>query len=181
MKDNAATRIGWAQRYANLQAPLGFDKFGYSIRSRKGTKFHESIGKHYSNGYKEGDYIGCLIELPEDPKIDDLPQSYKDKPLIKFKSHFYFEEKDGVKEAAKNLKVQQGTKITFFKNGECLGTAFSDIFEGDYFPAVASYKCAKVRMNFGPKFRFPPKGFKYKPMSARAEQVTIFLRNNYAI
>ena len=28
-------------------------------------------------------------------------------------------------------------------------------------------------MNFGPKFRFPPKGFKYKPMSARAEQVAI--------
>ena len=52
MKEGAATRIGWAQRYANLMAPLGFDKFGYSVRSRKGTKFHESIGKHYSNGYK---------------------------------------------------------------------------------------------------------------------------------
>ena len=43
--------------------------------------------------------------------------------------------------------------------------------QGDYFPAVASYKNAKVRLNFGPKFRFPPKGYKYKPMSARAEQV----------
>jgi len=45
--------------------------------------------------------------------------------------------------------------------------------KGDYFPAVSSYKCAKVKVNFGPKFRFPPKGFKYKPMSARAEQVAI--------
>ena len=42
--DNSATRIGWAQELANLQTPLGFDKFGYSWRSRKGTKFHESIG-----------------------------------------------------------------------------------------------------------------------------------------
>lgn len=38
MPEGAATRIGWAQRYANLQAPLGFDKFGYSVRSRKGTR-----------------------------------------------------------------------------------------------------------------------------------------------
>lgn len=39
-----ATRLGWAQEMANLQTPLGFDKFGYSWRSRKGTKFHQSIG-----------------------------------------------------------------------------------------------------------------------------------------
>lgn len=45
MPDNSATRIGWAQELANLQAPLGYDRFGYSWRSRKGTKFHQSIGK----------------------------------------------------------------------------------------------------------------------------------------
>lgn len=113
MKEGAATRIGWAQRYANLQAPLGFDKFGYSVRSRKGTRFHESVGKHYhQGGYKEGDYIGCLIELPEDPRRDYLPLSYKDKPLIKFKSHFYFEEKDGVKEAAKTQVCSGSTTAT---------------------------------------------------------------------
>ena len=31
----------------NLQAPLGYDKFSYSWRSKKGTRFHESRGKHY--------------------------------------------------------------------------------------------------------------------------------------
>lgn len=133
MKEGAATRIGWAQRYANLQAPLGFDKFGYSVRSRKGTRFHEAVGKHYSSGYREGDYIGCLVELPEessstDSSRDYLPQSYKDKPLIKFKSHFYFEEKDGVKEATKAARPLHGSKIVFFKNGECLGEAFRDIY-----------------------------------------------------
>ena len=160
--EGAATRIGWAQRFANLQAPLGFDKFGYSMRSRKGTRFHQSIGKHYADGgYKAGDYIGCLIELPDRPGFADyLPHTYKDKPLVKFKSHFYFEEKDRVTEAEKALEPLPGSKITFFKNGECLGTAFTDIFAGDYYPAVASYKCAKVKFNFGPKFRFPPKGYK---------------------
>lgn len=34
MPEGAATRLGWAQEYANLQAPLGYDKFGYSWRSR---------------------------------------------------------------------------------------------------------------------------------------------------
>ena len=77
LPEGAATRIGWAQKSANLQAPLGFDKFGYSCRSRKGTKFHESIGKHYSDGYKQGDYLGCLIHLPDVDKHDYLPKSYK--------------------------------------------------------------------------------------------------------
>jgi hypothetical protein len=63
------------------QAPLGFDKFGYSCRSRKGTKFHESIGKHYSEGYKDGDYLGCLIILPEVENQDYLPNPYKVKKL----------------------------------------------------------------------------------------------------
>ena len=52
----------------------------------------------------------------------------QDKPLVKFKSHFYFEEKDRVTEAEKALEPLKGSKITFFKNGECLGTAFTDIF-----------------------------------------------------
>ncbi len=51
----------------------------------------------------------------------------QDKPLIKFKSHFYFEEKDGIKEAAKIQRPLAASKITFFKNGECLGEAFKDI------------------------------------------------------
>lgn len=34
MPEGSATRLGWAQEYGNLQAPLGYDKFGYSWRSR---------------------------------------------------------------------------------------------------------------------------------------------------
>ena len=29
LPEGAAVRVGWAQKNANLQAPLGFDKFGY--------------------------------------------------------------------------------------------------------------------------------------------------------
>ena len=112
-----------------LQAPLGFDKFGYSVRSRKGTKFHESIGKHYSDGYKAGDILGCMIVMPEMPRKSYLPPSFKDKPLVKFKSHLYFEEKDRFQENLKTLQTLPGGKIYFFKNGVPLGEAFNDIYQ----------------------------------------------------
>lgn len=79
MPEGSATRIGWGQEYANLQAPLGYDKFGYSWRSRKGTKFHESHGKHYSSGYSEGDTLGFLIILPEVEFGKHIPTTYKDR------------------------------------------------------------------------------------------------------
>ena len=47
---------------------------------------------------------------------------------MKFKSHLYFEEKDRFKENLEKLKTLPGSKITFFKNGQNLGTAFEDIY-----------------------------------------------------
>jgi len=175
LPDGAAVRVGWAQKNANLQAPLGFDKFGYSVRSRKGTKFHDSIGKSYSSGYCQGDIIGCLIELPEIKDIDYLPPTFKDKPLIKFKSHLYYEEKDGLQENLKALKKCPGSKITFFKNGKSLGVAFEDIYCGDYYPGVGLFKNAHVKFNHGPKFKAPPQGLteQYKPMCDRSSDLEV--------
>ena len=80
MPEGAATRIGWGQEYANLQAPLGYDKFGYAWRSRKGTRFHESIGKAYCSGYGEGDTLGFLIILPQNgTNMNHMPNTYKDR------------------------------------------------------------------------------------------------------
>lgn len=68
----------------NLQAPLGYDKFSYSWRSKKGTKFHQSIGKHYSSGYSQGDTLGFFIELPDFTETaKSLPDTYKDKVMAK--------------------------------------------------------------------------------------------------
>lgn len=79
MPEGTATRMGWGQDYANLQAPLGYDKFGYSWRSRKGTRFHESAGKHYSPGYGEGDTLGFMIVLPQNSSTKLVPNTYKDR------------------------------------------------------------------------------------------------------
>ncbi|KAH9643237.1 hypothetical protein HF086_012899 [Spodoptera exigua] len=167
MPEGAATRLGWGRRYANLQAPLGYDKFGYSWRSRKGTRFHESKGKHYSNGYGEGDTLGFLIVLPESATTKYTPNTYKDRPLVKFKSHLYYEDKDNIQESLNNLKPLPGSKIYYFKNGECQGEAFIDIYEGCYYPTVSLHKNVTVSVNFGPNFKHaPPSEYKYRPTMA---------------
>uniref|UniRef100_A0A8D2P300 Set1/Ash2 histone methyltransferase complex subunit ASH2 n=1 Tax=Zosterops lateralis melanops TaxID=1220523 RepID=A0A8D2P300_ZOSLA len=166
MPPDTAARLGWSQPLGNLQAPLGYDKFSYSWRSKKGTKFHQSIGKHYSSGYGQGDILGFYISLPEDTETaKSLPDTYKDKALIKFKSYLYFEEKDFVDKAEKSLKQAPGSQIIFFKNGVSQGVAFKDIFEGVYFPAISLYKGCTVSINFGPYFKYPPRDITYHPMS----------------
>ncbi|XP_066495438.1 set1/Ash2 histone methyltransferase complex subunit ASH2 isoform X1 [Tiliqua scincoides] len=166
MPAETAARLGWSQPLGNLQAPLGYDKFSYSWRSKKGTKFHQSIGKHYSSGYGQGDVLGFYISLPEDTETaTSLPDTYKDKALIKFKSYLYFEEKDFVDKAEKSLKQAAGSQIIFYKNGTSQGVAYKDIFEGVYFPAVSLYKGCTVSINFGPYFKYPPRDISYRPIS----------------
>ena len=51
---------------------------------------------------------------------------------------------------------------------------FNNFFQGDYFPAVATYRNAKVKCNFGPRFKYPPpKSLKIRPMCHRAEEMAI--------
>ncbi|CAK1546248.1 unnamed protein product [Leptosia nina] len=171
MPEGAASRVGWGRRYANLQAPLGYDKFGYSWRSRKGTRFHESRGKHYSSGYGEGDTLGFLIVMPECLSTKYTPNTYKDRPLVKFKSHLYYEDKDNIQESLNNLKPLTGSRILFFKNGECQGEAFVDVYQGCYYPSVSLHKNCTVSVNFGPNFKCPPiTDYSYRPMSEKAEE-----------
>lgn len=88
-------------------------------------------------------------------------------PLVKFKSHLYYEDKDLMPEALKNLKSVPGSKILFFKNGESQGLAFENINGGAYYPAISIYKNATVSVNFGPSFKYPEteRKFKFKGVS----------------
>ncbi|XP_076054679.1 set1/Ash2 histone methyltransferase complex subunit ash2 isoform X2 [Oratosquilla oratoria] len=161
--EGSHTRLGWCQKFANLQAPLGYDKFGYSWRSRKGTVFQESRGKHYcKDGFSEGDVLGCLITLPDNNPVDRLPSTYKDKPLVKFRSHLYYEDKDDMPEALKNLKPLPGSTVEFFKNGKSYGSAFKNIYGGSYYPGISLYRNITVGVNFGPNFKYPPKDIEYR-------------------
>ncbi|KAL1432020.1 hypothetical protein MTO96_013690 [Rhipicephalus appendiculatus] len=177
MPENSATRIGWSQELGNLQAPLGYDRFGYSWRSRKGTRFHESRGYHYhEGGYGAGDTLGFLIELPRRKEKEgqlSLPDAFKDRRLVKVKSYLYFEEKDEVQQAIKALRTLPGSRIAFYKNGECIGTAWKDIYEGMYYPAVSLYKGCTVRLNFGPNFKYKPKDVPCMGMHESVDKVIV--------
>lgn len=85
---------------------------------------------------------------------------------MKFKSHLYYEDKDNIQESLNKLKPLPGSKMYFFKNGECQGEAFSDIYEGCYYPSISLHKNITVSVNFGPNFKHPPSGdFTYRPVS----------------
>ncbi|KAL3311659.1 Set1/Ash2 histone methyltransferase complex subunit ASH2 [Cichlidogyrus casuarinus] len=200
MTDGTACRIGWSQPLANLQAPVGFDKFGYAWRSILGTKFHEACGKHYRpmvNNFAQLPVPDSIKKLTESKKEDSapppvkkqalesinenglnslveyhwnpLPETYKDRPLIKFRNCFYFEEKDEASKTEKLLRILPGSKIEFFRNGEPMGTAFEEIYMGTYFPTISVYKNATVLANFGPDLKHLPKEKwpEVKPMSDR--------------
>lgn len=184
--NKSALRIGWAQHLANLQAPCGYDKFSYSWRSRKGTVFHESIGKSYSrqidtenenknSGYGAGDVLGFYINLPLENKKTLLRENLKKMNVVKSKNHLYFEEKDYFKEAESRLKPLKGSEIAFFKNGKCHGIAYKDVYEGVYYPAVSIYQNANVTMNFGPNFKYPidDDQFKARPICELANDTFI--------
>jgi len=175
MPKGSVTRIGWTQKLGNLQAPLGYDKFGYSWRSKKGTRFHQSKGKSYSEGYGEGDTLGFYIHMPKTKENTCLSSdTCKDNALIKFKTFFYFEEKDDVESAEKLLKPVPGSYFEFFKNGVSQGKVWQDeVNDGEYYPCVSLYKNATVRLNFGPVFDCPPKNTECQPMSERAYESII--------
>ncbi|KAF2352877.1 SPRY domain [Trinorchestia longiramus] len=172
--DGSHVRLGWAQQLANLQAPLGYDKFGYSWRSRKGTVFHESHGKHYADeGFQKDDVLGVLIHLPDTNPVSVLPPTYKDKPLVKFRSHLYYEDKDDIAGGIKQLKPVKGSYIQFFKNGKSPGIAYKDIYNGVYFPSLSLYRSITVAVNFGPDFVHPPKNVVFRGMHERAEEAMV--------
>lgn len=83
-------------------------------------------------------------------------------PLVKFKSHLYYEDKDKITEALKSLKIVPGSKILFFKNGQPQGVAFANIYGGAYYPAISIYKNATVSVNFGPSFKYPETEDRYR-------------------
>ena len=79
-----------------------------------------------------------------------------------------------IQEHLKALKPLPGSKITYFLNGKSLGTAFTNIYRGEYHPAAGIYKNAHIKFNFGPRFKHPPTGLtKFRPMCERARELEI--------
>lgn len=65
----------------------------------------------------------------------------------------------------KQAVLEHGT-ISFLLNGKGFGTAFENIYQGKYYPAVSIYGGAIVTINPGPVFAFPPQVPDVQPVCA---------------
>lgn len=61
-------RFGIARKEASVEAPVGYDGYGYGFRDKRGEKVHLSKPIKFLQGGEEfhsGDVIGLLVELPD--------------------------------------------------------------------------------------------------------------------
>lgn len=155
-------RIGWSRKRASITAPVGFDKYSYSIRDSTGQVFHESRSKSYGEPFKVGDVIGCYIYIP--PTAKSLEERTE-------KSVDAYENEAGQKcqiiTHTLREEVAEGSCIQFYKNGKHYGDAFIDIWRGQYFPAASLYMGAQCQFVFGPD------GLKHRPEDPNAKPIGI--------
>ncbi|GFH32442.1 Set1/Ash2 histone methyltransferase complex subunit ASH2 [Haematococcus lacustris] len=79
-------RLGWCTKKAELQAPVGFDTFGYCYRDLEGSKVHDGKRESYGQSYAEGDVVGLLIHLPPGGRaLESI-----DRTVSRFKGSLYY-------------------------------------------------------------------------------------------
>lgn len=187
--DKSHVRVGLARKEAALEAPVGFDGYGYCLRDLTGQKITLSRPKPFMpeemGGFSSGDTIGMVVELPslkvqrehcaefakefqtsrkkkrragqlaadeEERKLNLYGNIVRDQVPIKYKNGLYFEqfeytttkqmdhllnpvtvfgerailEKNNDTKPA--LPTIPNSKIVIYKNGECVGTMFEDLY-----------------------------------------------------
>lgn len=141
-------RLGIGRREASLEAPIGFDGYGYGLRDKNGDKVHLSRPKPFmadGKGFMKGDVIGIVVELPKEPFMDVVRQQVP----MRYKSNLYYEKFDYVSTkpmehllnpvtvfgeraiADSNSWMPEtlpGSCMKVYKNGEPLGTCFEDLY-----------------------------------------------------
>lgn len=134
-------RVGWGQALADIQAPIGYDEYGYGYSNKHSKIFHCSRGypvKIIENEYK---VIGCLLSIPE----LDLEESKEVKSAIEQKyPPLNFLTTYNVKQ-----DILQNGFIQFYADGQLIPCGrFENIYRAKYFPTVSIFGDAKVVVVF---------------------------------
>lgn len=145
-----AVRVGWGQALAELQAPIGYDEYGYGISSKHRKIFHCSRGYpvDFNDPENSADklVIGCLLSIPdnlellEEGSVDRflIAEIVKKYPPLNFLTTY------NVKQ---NL-LKSGT-IKFYANGQEIKEArFDNIYRAKYFPCVSVYGDSVAKVIF---------------------------------
>ncbi|OMH78736.1 Protein TRAUCO [Zancudomyces culisetae] len=153
-KKNWNLRIGISTISGDLQAPCGYDCYSYSMRLNPPTKFHKAIGEIYGDSLTSGDVLGVLLHLPaelSENESRDL-EARLWQPTTPYKPFFYsqpFVPADTSLSTIPPIPIVDGSELVFFKNGVCLGVAYSGLHLGKYYAAISSYNGGRAVANFG--------------------------------
>lgn len=150
--DNDHVRIGFARKEASLEAPIGFDGYGYGLRDVTGQKITLSRPKSFmEEGFGTGDIIGFRIILPTEES--DEVNLIRDQIPIKYKNSLYYEQFEYTKtetmaqllnpvkifgekltklEKFEDLPTIPGSKIIVYKNGKEMGTMFENLYSFNF-------------------------------------------------
>ncbi|KAI9468430.1 MAG: hypothetical protein EXX96DRAFT_590606 [Benjaminiella poitrasii] len=140
--DGPHVRLGWARREACLNAPVGYDAYGYGYRDKTGDKLFCSRPEPFGESFQTGDVIGLFISLPPHSQHSTVTRR---RIPIAYKDHLWFEEKDyrpsKEMEALKDdpsktdyvPKRIPDSYITVYKNGVNQGVMFNDLFDYEDF------------------------------------------------
>ncbi len=146
-------RLGWCTRKAELQAPVGYDTFGFCYRDVDGSKVSNGLREPYGQPFREGDVVGMYIYLPDGGRTLEPQQN----EYTKYKGKWM-----RIEDPEPTPELLPGSAIAFSVNGVPQGVAFRDFNEGTYYPAVSLYTMpeqvegATVTLNFGPVFKHTP-------------------------
>lgn len=153
MPENSETqhiRVGVAQILAATQASVGYDEYGYAIRNTDGSSVHCGRNKPYASRIEPGSVIGVLLDVSspiDPPPFAEHLRETKESEYPPFKFGQYHVRQD---------ILEHGT-ISFSVNGKDYGVAFENIYHAKYYPAVSAYGGARMILNLGPEFKYPPK------------------------
>ncbi|PFH33834.1 SPRY domain-containing protein [Besnoitia besnoiti] len=156
-------RVGWACRYQKYDSPIGGNAHSFAVCGASGElpalvtgglpRPVEALTGNPAElqELKEGDVIGCFLALHEPNWW--LPDPRKDQKLYEFLHAGIMCSPD----APPPCVVNKGAWIEFSINGQRLGRVFEGLIgNGAYHPAVSLYMGAKLKINPGPDFAFPP-------------------------
>ena len=96
-----------------------------------------------------------MIKTTEEKEERDVIFELPKKKISKWAKETTIYSKKTDESLKQNIMI--GSEIIFFKNGVSQGVAFTDIEEGNYYPAVSLFMGAQCDLNFGPEFKYPIK------------------------
>ena len=137
-----SVRVGWSQALAEIQAPVGYDEYGYGISNKQSKIFHCSRGYLVDLNLNELNRIGCLLKVSADLEIEPCSE-IKEKVEKKYPPLNFLTTYNVKQEILKSGEIQ------FFVEGkEIPGAKFENIFRAKYFPTVSIFGDAQVKVIF---------------------------------